>query len=158
MLNRSCSLLLILPLLLVFLSLFILEVVWSFPSIVGRSNISLHPRPPPFACSATVGSLCSRPLCWSLLMLFPAPACVCLRPCIPSASLQSQAALPSLTLWQHLSRSARLWNAVGAELHRRDRRPGRSIFLDFLSLLRLKQEVTPTHTYIWMDTNHTCTL
>lgn len=156
MLNRNCSLLLILPLPLVFLSLFILEVVWSFPPSLGVQTSPCAQGHLRLRCSATVGSLCSRPLCWSRLMLFPAPACVCLRRRIPSASLQSHASPPFTdTVAAPQSVGSRLWNAVGAELHRRDRRPGRSVFLDFLSLSRLKQEVTPTRTYIWMDTNRT---
>lgn len=78
MLNRSHGLLLVLLFSPIFLFLFILDVVWSFPPSSDGSIIFLSPRPPLFACSATEGSLCSQPRCWSLLMLpLRLPVCVC---------------------------------------------------------------------------------
>lgn len=63
------------------LYLFILEVFWSFPPLLVGSIISLGPRPPLSACSATVGSLCSWPLCWNPIMLLCACMCVFVLVC-----------------------------------------------------------------------------
>lgn len=128
------------------LYLFILEVFWSLPPLLVGSIISLGPRPPLSACSATVGSLCSWPLCWNNATLRQ-HVCICACVCyISSASLQSQAALPTPTLRLGFSQPGQLWNAVTAELHRDNRRQGHSVFLTFKDL-RLKQEVTHTGTH-----------